>query len=85
MKNLRLLVVLQHPVGVEGGSVVHLLHVRTRFLTLTAEERLIRKHSSRCRWIKSVATAHVNLLVIGLSAYTSPFEVQRGKCSTDSG
>lgn len=31
---LHLLVVLQHSVGVEGGSIIHLLHIRTRLLTL---------------------------------------------------
>lgn len=31
---LRFLVVLQHSVGVEGGSIVHLLHIGTRLLTL---------------------------------------------------
>lgn len=37
-RHLRLLVVLQNPVGVEGGRVVHLLHVRSRFRTLEEEE-----------------------------------------------
>lgn len=31
---LRLLVVLQHSVGVEGGGIVHLLHIWTWLLTL---------------------------------------------------
>lgn len=37
MKNelyLRFLVVLKHSVGVEGGSIVHLLYIWTRLLTL---------------------------------------------------
>lgn len=36
IQSLRLLVVFQHSVGVKGGSIVHLLHIRTRLLTLVA-------------------------------------------------
>lgn len=38
-RHLRLLVVLQNPVGVEGGRVVHLLHVRPWFRTLAEGEK----------------------------------------------
>lgn len=41
MKNelyLRFLVVLKHSVGVEGGSIVHLLYIWTRLLTLRWRE-----------------------------------------------
>ncbi len=44
-QHLRVLVVLQHSVGVEGGSVIHLLHIRTRLLTLTRDKKLIWKHT----------------------------------------
>lgn len=38
-RHSRLLVVLQNPVGIEGGRVVHLLHVRSWFGTLAEEDK----------------------------------------------
>lgn len=33
-QHLRFLVIFQYSVGVEGGSIIHLLHIRTWLLTL---------------------------------------------------
>ena len=45
---LRFLVVLQHSVGVEGGGIVHLLHVRARLLTLRETKSFITNHLCHC-------------------------------------
>lgn len=57
-QHIRFLVILQHSVGVEGGRIIHLLHIRTRLLTLR-DEKFIRKHLSRCQRDRSTVRSKV--------------------------
>lgn len=80
---LRFLVVLQHSVGVEGGSIIHLFHIRPRLLTLTEIKSLL-ENTSLCGWNRSTARSklsYTNLLTIWLSARLSSFEGKKQKIS----